>query len=67
MDDDYVDNDDDGQTTGGLPKYSFCFDKKLHTCKPTFGRRGKVLYGETKGVPRRSNVWRFCYRGGSYI
>jgi len=44
----------------------FLYGKKIHTCKPTFGRRGKVLY-ETKGVPSRSNVWRFCYQGGSFI
>ena len=28
VNDDYDDNDDDGQTTDGLPKYSFLFEKK---------------------------------------
>lgn len=43
----------------------FLLGKKIHTCKPTYRRRGKVLY-ETKGVLSRSNVWRFCYIGGLY-
>lgn len=30
--DDYVDNDDDGQTTGGLPEYGFfVLKKKIYT------------------------------------
>jgi len=28
---DYVDNDDDGQTTGGLPEYSFFVLKNIYT------------------------------------
>jgi len=41
------------------------FMEKIHTCKPTFWRCGKVLY-ETKGVPSRSNIGHFCYQGGSF-
>lgn len=47
---DYDDNDDDGLTTGGLPKYSFLFGKKYTPVNMLSGGRGKVLY-ETKGVP----------------
>lgn len=47
--------DDDDETTGGLPKCRFfVLVKIIHTCIPTFGRRGKVLY-ETKGVLSRTS------------
>lgn len=61
LNDNYVDNDDDGQTTGGLPEYGFfVLKKKIYT-------HVNLLLGDAEKCCTRQKVFPVDVTSGAFV
>lgn len=61
LNDNYVDNDDDGQTTGGLPEYGFfVLKKKIYT-------HVNLLSGDAEKCCTRQKVFPVDVTSGAFV